>query len=92
GLFYDFRELTPAGARGDEMIRKLADRLAQVDLLGRAAELLDHQVRNRLKGEERARTAVRLAVIQLLDKRAEAALKTIQDTAGPDIPAAIQVE
>ncbi len=92
GLFYDFRELTPAGSRGDEMIRKLADRLAQVDLLGRAAELLDHQVRNRLKGEERARTAVRLAVIQLLDKRAEAALKTIQDTAGPDIPAAIQVE
>lgn len=92
GLFYDFRELTPAGGRGDEMIRKLADRLAQVDLLGRAAELLDHQVRNRLKGEERARAAVRLAVIQLLDKRAEAALKTIQDTAGPDIPPSIQVE
>jgi len=92
GLFYDFRELTPAGSRGDEMIRKLADRLAQVDLLGRAAELLDHQVRNRLKGEDRARAAVRLAVIQLLDKRAEAALKTIQDTAGNDIPASIQVE
>lgn len=92
GLFYDFRELTPSGARGDEMIRKLADRLAQVDLLGRAAELLDHQVRNRLRGDDKARAAVRLAVIQLLDKRAEAALKTIQDTAGPDFPPAIQVE
>ena len=27
GLFYDFRELTPIGRRGDEMIRRLADRL-----------------------------------------------------------------
>ncbi len=26
-LFYDFRELTPIGRRGDEMIRRLADRL-----------------------------------------------------------------
>ncbi len=32
-LFYDFRELTPIGARGDEMIRRLADRLVSVDLL-----------------------------------------------------------
>ncbi len=37
GLFYDFRELTPIGsARGDEMIRKLAERLVSVDLLDRA--------------------------------------------------------
>ena len=28
GLFYDYRELTPIGRRGDEMIRHLADRLA----------------------------------------------------------------
>jgi len=27
GLFYDFRDLTPVGRRGDEMIRRLADRL-----------------------------------------------------------------
>jgi hypothetical protein len=30
GLFYDFRELTPIGRRGDEMIRKLAERLVSV--------------------------------------------------------------
>ena len=35
-LFYDFRELTPIGARGDEMIRRLADRLVSVDLLDQA--------------------------------------------------------
>ena len=36
-LFYDFRNLTPPGRRGDEMIRKLADRLVSVDLLDQAA-------------------------------------------------------
>ena len=40
GLFYDFRELTPIGRRGDEMIRKLAERLVSVDLLDQGAELL----------------------------------------------------
>ena len=55
GLFYDFRELTPIGRRGDEMIRRLADRLVAVDLLDQAAELLQHQVDHRLQGG-RART------------------------------------
>ena len=59
-LFYDFRDLTPVGRRGDEMIRKLADRLVSVDLLDQAAELLQHQVDNRLQGAARAQVAVRL--------------------------------
>ena len=50
GLFYDYRDLTPIGWRGDEMIRRLADRLVAVDLLDQAAELLQHQVDNRLQG------------------------------------------
>src|SRR5207244_10501927 len=49
-LFYDFRELTPIGRRGDELIRRLADRLVSVDLLDQAAELLQHQVDHRLQG------------------------------------------
>ena len=42
GLYYDFRQLTPPGARGDEMIRNLARRLVRVDLLTQAAELLEY--------------------------------------------------
>ena len=38
-MFYEFRELTPIGRRGDEMIRRLADRLVAVDLLDQAGEL-----------------------------------------------------
>ena len=63
GMFYDFRDLTPIGRRGDEMIRRLTDRLVSVDLLDQAAELLQHQVDHRLQGAARAQVASRLAVI-----------------------------
>jgi hypothetical protein len=80
GLFYDYRELTPIGRRGDEMIRRLADRLVAVDLLGQAAELLQHQVDNRLQGAARAQVATRLALIYLMNRKPERALATLQTT------------
>ena len=49
-LYFDFKEFTPPGRRGDEMIRRLAERLVALDLLGEAADLLQHQVDNRLLG------------------------------------------
>jgi hypothetical protein len=66
-LYDEFKELTPVGARGDEMIRKLADRLVGIDLLDDGARLLEEQVKFRLKGEERARVAARLAVVHLMN-------------------------
>ena len=80
GLFYDFRDLTPIGRRGDEMIRRLADRLVAVDLLDQAAELLQHQVDHRLQGAARAQVATRLAVIYLMNRKPERALATLQAT------------
>ncbi len=80
GLFYDFRDLTPIGRRGDEMIRRLADRLVAVDLLDQAAELLQHQVDHRLQGAARAQVATRLAVIYLMNHKAERALATLRAT------------
>ena len=38
-LYEEFKELTPAGDKGTEMVGKLADRLVQVDLLDRAPVL-----------------------------------------------------
>lgn len=92
GLYYDFQELTPVGPRGDELIRKLADRLVAVDLLGRAAELMGHQVKHRLIGEERARIAARLAVVQLLDRKPQAALDALRGSAMPGLPGALVLE
>src|SRR5260370_23155805 len=49
GMFYEYRELTPIGRRGDEMIRRLADRLVAVDLLDQASALLQYQVDKKLE-------------------------------------------
>ncbi|HEX3710637.1 MAG TPA: tetratricopeptide repeat protein [Pseudolabrys sp.] len=80
GLFYDFRELTPIGRRGDEMIRRLADRLVSVDLLDQAAELLQHQVDHRLQGAARAQVATRLAVIYLMNRKPDRALAALRSS------------
>jgi tetratricopeptide (TPR) repeat protein len=84
-LFYDFRDLTPSGRRGDEMIRRLTDRLVAVDLLGQAAELLQHQIDHRLQGAARAQVAVRLAGIYLVNKKPDRALQVLRMTRAPDI-------
>ncbi len=84
-LYDDFRELTPAGSEGDLMIQKLAERLVSVDLLGRAADLLAHQVRFRLKGEDRARVGAKLAVIRLLDRNPKGALSALRSSFQPNL-------
>jgi len=74
-VYEGFRELTPAGPEGDLLIQKLAERLAQADLLNRAAALLEHQVDKQLQGTEKGRVAVRLGAIHLLDNNARQAMK-----------------
>ena len=89
-LFYDFRELTPIGRRGDEMIRHLTDRLVSVDLLDQAAELLQHQVDHRLQGAARAQVAMRLAVIYLMNRKPDKALATLRSSRNSDIANALR--
>jgi predicted negative regulator of RcsB-dependent stress response len=86
-MFYEYRDLTPIGRRGDELIRHLADRLVAVDLLDQAGELLQYQIDHRLEGAARAQVAGRLAMVYLMNRkpgRAIAALRTtrIADLAG----------
>ncbi len=79
-LFYEFRDLTPVGARGDAMIQKLADRLASVDLLDRAIQLLEHQVKSRTEGLDRARVGARLALLYLIDNKPKRALSALENS------------
>ena len=79
-LYDEFRELTPAGLDGDRMISMLADRLVKVDLLDRAAILLDDLMKKRLTGLDKAEAGTRLASIQMLDQRPDLALKALEDS------------
>ncbi|MBR1219764.1 tetratricopeptide repeat protein [Bradyrhizobium sp. U87765 SZCCT0131] len=85
GMFYDYRELTPIGRRGDEMIRRLAERLVAVDLLDQAADLLQYQVDHRLEGSARAQVAARLATIYLMNRKPDRALGALRSTRIADL-------
>ena len=84
-MFYEFRELTPIGRRGDEMIRRLADRLVAVDLLDQAAELLQYQVDHRLEGAARAQVAARLAMVYLMNRKPDRAIARLRTTRIADL-------
>ena len=85
GMFYENRELTPIGRRGDEMIRRLADRLVAVDLLDQAAELLQYQVDKRLEGAARAQVAARLAMVYLTNRKPDRAISALRTTRISDL-------
>jgi tetratricopeptide (TPR) repeat protein len=91
-LFYDFKELTPIGADGDLMVRKLARRLVDVDLLGQAADLLKYQADNRLNGVPRAQVATDLAMIDLMNRQPEAALDALNSSRTTLLPSALNAQ
>jgi tetratricopeptide (TPR) repeat protein len=92
GLYDEFQELTPTGTKGDEMIRRLADRLASVDLLDRAGELLRHQVGFRLTGVDKAKVGARVAFLELSDRKPLQALDTLDMSEMPDLPAELSAQ
>ncbi len=85
-IYYDFSKLTPIGRRGDELIRRLADRLVAVDLLDQAAELLDHQVEFRLAGAAKAQVATKLAMIHLMNRKPAEAIRVLADSRSRELP------
>ena len=85
GMFYDYRDLTPIGRRGDEMIRRLADRLVAVDLLDQASELLQYQIDKRLEGAARAQVAARLAMVYLTNRKPDRAIAALRSTRIADL-------
>lgn len=92
-LFYEFDDtLMPIGPDGDQMVRKLAQRLVAFDLLEPAAALLQYQVDNRIRGVGKAVVAVDLATIYLWDKRPDKALAAINSTRLPQLPKELALE
>jgi tetratricopeptide (TPR) repeat protein len=85
-LYYDFSKLTPIGRRGDELIRRLSERLVAVDLLDQASELLEHQVQFRLTGAAKAQVASRLAIVHLMNRKPQKAIAILGATRLADLP------
>ena len=92
-LFYEFDDtLMPIGPDGDQMVRKLAQRLVAFDLLEPASALLQYQVDNRIRGVGKAAVAVDLATIYLWDKSPDKALAALNATRQPSLPKPLALE
>lgn len=89
GLFYEFSDITPVGPNGDRIVRLLAGRLVNVDLLEQAAQLLQHQVDERLTGLSKAQVAADLAAIYLMDHKPDQALVALASSRQPNMPQAL---
>ena len=72
------------------MVRKLARRLVDVDLLDQAAELLKYQADNRLDGVARAQVDTDLALVQVMNRQPEAALDALNAARTTLLPAGLQ--
>jgi hypothetical protein len=92
GLFYEFSDLTPVGPNGDRIVRLLSGRLVHVDLLEQAAQLLQHQIDERLEGLSKAQVAADLAAIYLMDHKPDRALVTLAGSRQPNMPQTLQAD
>ncbi len=86
-LYFDFKEFSPVGRRGDDIVRRIADRLVELDLLESAANLLQYQIDHRLTGAARAGVATRLAAIRLADGKPMKAMEVLRATRLAELPA-----
>lgn len=88
-LFSDFQQLTPIGADGDLMVRKMVQRLVDVDLLDQASDLLKYQVDNRLDGIAKAQVSSDLATLYLMNRKPEQAIDVLNASRTTVLPAAL---
>lgn len=84
-LYDEFHDLEAEGDRHNAIVKKLVDRLVSVDLLGRAATLLENQVKNDLTGRDKARAATQLALLRLMNHQPAAAITALDIDVGKDL-------
>jgi len=73
----EFAELMPAGGEGEEITNNIADQMLAVDLLDRAADLIEPLVERTEKMADALRFAQKAAAIRVTDSRPEDAMKII---------------
>jgi len=83
GLYWDYRELAPAGADGDALVLRLAGRLQDASLYARAAELLQYQLTQRAEDVAQGPLSVKVATLHILAGRPDRALDAIRTTEQP---------
>lgn len=89
GLFWDYRDLAPAGAAGNRLADGLIDRLQTAGLYTRAADLLDHRMNAGPRDIEQGPLSVRIATLRILAGHPDVAVRMLRATDDIAYPAAM---
>lgn len=81
-VFEKFSELIPPGQDANTLTLGLVDRLIEVDLLDRAAKILQNLVDHKMQDDQRVRTALRLAAVHVMNNRADLSLGVLNRVEG----------
>lgn len=92
GLYWDYKELAPAGAEGDALAVRLAERLEAAGLYPRAAELLQYQLLQRREDVAQGPLSVKVATLFILSGDPAKALDTIHATEQASYPDAMRFD
>lgn len=92
GLYWEYRDLAPAGAVGDTLVTTLADRLQAAGLYARAAQLLSYQLNARTQDVAQGPLSARVARLFILAGQPAAAIKTLRLTDATPYPQPMQIE
>ncbi len=79
-FFYEFQNLIPSGVAGDKVVLGISKKLIILNLLDTAIDLLQHQIKYRLTGQNKAITANHLAIVYLLNNEPQKAFDILQKT------------
>lgn len=80
GLYWNYRDLAPAGAAGDFLVGQLADRLQERGLYARAGDLLKHLLLMRTTDVTQGPLSARVASLYILAGQPAAALAVMRAT------------
>jgi TolA-binding protein len=81
GMYFDFRELTAAGDKGDALIEEIGKRLQNLGLITQAIDLYERQLATRVENPEtRALFGAILAEVYSLDDRIDDGFRILKET------------
>jgi hypothetical protein len=78
-LYYEFKELTPIGSKGDQLAANLVTRALHLDLIDEAVKILDYQTKYRLSGDKQDQAINQVTRLYIKDQKFDTALQYIID-------------
>lgn len=91
-LLWDYRDILPSGASGNQLIETFAQRLVQAGLYQQAADLLAYQLRYRTSDIAQGPLSARVATLQILAGKPGDAVTLLRTTARNDYTPAMIAE